>query len=232
MSDKIKYWDGCVDPDTKAQNDGIESLSDSELLAVILRTGTANLTAMEVASRFLTVNNGQLLNLYDLDTMEIQAIPGIGPKKTLQLKAVAEVCKRLTKTRRQKQIRFDDACSIASFYMEELRHEIREVLIVSFFDAKGNYIGDRRISTGSLNRTIISQREIFRAAINSMAFFVVVLHNHPSGDPSPSSEDIEATRMLVDSGKLMDIPLLDHIIIGDNTYYSFYESGLLAKLGG
>lgn len=232
MSDTKKLWDGCMDPDTKAGLMGVESLSDSELLAVVLRTGTRGTNALEAASRFLAENEGQLLNLYDLELSDMTAIPGLGKKKALLLKAVAEVSKRLVKQSRRRKLRFDRADTIAAYYMEELRHERQEILLASFFDAKGNLTADKRITTGSLNKTMIPLREIFHEAILKRAAFIVILHNHPSGDPTPSMDDKEATARLRGAGELMEISLLDHIIIGDNSYFSFYESGLLTKMGG
>ena len=116
--------------------------------------------------------------------------------------------------------------------MEDMRHEKQEVLVTAFFDAKGAFLGDRRVSVGTLSQALISPRDVFRHAIHANASFVTVLHNHPSGDPQPSGRDDQATKLLLSSGMILDIPLLDHIIIGDNTYFSYYDSGFFKDLGG
>ncbi|MBQ7677545.1 MAG: DNA repair protein RadC, partial [Lachnospiraceae bacterium] len=224
MPKETKVWDGVVDPDTKALKLGFEQLSDSELLAIVIRTGSAGHNAAELASLVLSHNGRQLLNLYDMDVAQLMRLPGIGRTKALQLKAVAEAAKRLSRSKRQPKMHFDEAASVAAYYMEQLRHEQQEKLIASFFDAKGAFIGDACVSIGSLSRAIVSPRDIFRTAIRNNACFVSILHNHPSGDPTPSGEDDEATRRVAACGSLLDIPLLDHIIIGDNTFFSYYES--------
>lgn len=230
MPKKTGIWDGAVDPDTKALKLGFERLSDSELLAIIIRTGNAECNAMELSARILAHNDRQLLNLYEMDITELMRLPGIGKTKALQLLAVAEAAKRLSQAKRQSDMHFNDAASIAAYYMEQMRHEPQEKLVAAFFDAKGAFIGDACISIGSLSRAIVSPRDIFRTAIRHNACFVSILHNHPSGDPTPSGEDDEATRRVAACGSLLDIPLLDHIIIGDNTFFSYYGSGLLKDM--
>ncbi len=232
MSQKERRWDGSLDPDTKALTRGFENLSDSELLAIIIRTGGGGANATELASKVLAHNRRQLLNLYDMEVDDLMGITGIGRTKALQLKAVGEAAKRLTRARRQSGIIFNDATSLASYYMEAMRHEPQEVSMAAFFDVKGAFIGDRRISVGSLSNATVSPRDVFRHALHANAAFVTVLHNHPSGDPSPSHADDQVTRVLLSSGMILNIPLLDHIIIGDNTFFSYYDSGLLKDLGG
>ncbi len=225
MNKKTCNWDGAVDPDTKALTLGFDQLSDSELLAIVIRTGNAENNAMRLASEILAKNKRQLLNLYDLEVDDFIRIPGIGRKKALQLKAIGEISKRLSKASRQSGLKFNDAASVADYYMESMRHEPQEILLAAFFDAKGSFISDKRISVGTLSSAMISARDVFRYAIHANACFVTVLHNHPSGDPSPSDKDDNATRLLMSSGAILNIPLLDHIIIGDNTFFSYYESG-------
>ncbi len=232
MKTNNHLWDGSVDPDTKALTRGFDALSDSELLAIIIRTGGSGCTATELASEVLAVNRRQLLNLYDLEMDDLKAIHGIGKTKALQLKAVGEAAKRLTKAKRQSSIVFNDASSIADYYMEQMRHEPQEISIAAFFDVKGAFIGDKKISVGSLTGASVSPRDVFRHALHANAGFVTVLHNHPSGNPEPSRADNRVTSILLSSGMILNIPLLDHIIIGDNKFFSYYESGLLKDLGG
>ncbi len=232
MTQKEKRWDGAVDPDTKALSHGFECLTDSELLAIIIRTGGGGCNATDLASKVLALNKRQWLNLYDLDVGDLTQIPGIGKTKALQLKAVGEAARRLTTARRQSGIIFNDAASIADYYMEQMRHEPQEISMAAFFDAKGAFIGDKRISVGSLTGASVSPRDVFRHAIHANACFVTVLHNHPSGNPEPSRADDQVTRILLSSGMILNVPLLDHIIIGDNKFFSYYENGLLKDLGG
>lgn len=218
-----KAWDGCMAPESKAISRGLESLSDSELLALVIRSGTKGKTALQVCSELLAVNNGQLLNLYELDVNDLITLDGIGKVKALQLKAIVELSKRLVQTSLLQQVRMDDPKTIAHYYMEQMRHEKQELLFTALFDVKGRFIGDRMISKGTISYAVISPREIFSFAIRQLAGYIIILHNHPSGLPQPSTLDDDTTQRIAKCGELLDIPLLDHIIIGDNIYYSYRE---------
>ncbi len=223
-----KAWDGCMDPDKKASGAlGMESLSDSELVALVIRSGTKDKTALQLASELLSVGGGQLLNLHSLGVAEMMKLDGIGKVKALQLKAVAELAKRLTLADRKQQIVLDTPRTIANYYMERMRHEPQELLFVALFDTQGHFMEDALVSKGTLTYAVFSPREIFSYAVRKLACFVVILHNHPSGSPEPSEEDNSATKRIAACGKLLEIPLLDHIIIGDNVYYSYREQRLL-----
>ncbi len=218
-----KIWDGCLTPEEKAITKGVESLSDSELLALVIRSGTRKKTAVQVCCELLAINHRQLLNIHELDVNDLMNIDGIGRVKALQLKAVSELSKRLVKTSFHRLLDMDAPETIARYYMEQMRHEQQEVLYTALFDIKGHFISDKMISKGTVNYAIISPREIFAFAIRQMAGYIIILHNHPSGSPQPSDRDNEATERIAKCGALLDIPLLDHIIIGDNIYYSYRE---------
>ena len=214
-------------PYEKCLKYGPEQLSDAELVAVIIRTGSQNQQALDLARNVLAQSPGGILNLHYLTVEQLMKIHGIGMVKAIQLKCVAEISKRVTAATRQPAISMNEAQSIASFYMERLRHEEKEHLLLCMFDSKCNYITDETISVGTCNTSLISPREIFLKAIEKHAVYIVLLHNHPSGIPEPSEEDLSVTMRIDECGKLLEIPLLDHIIIGDNRYYSFHEDGIL-----
>ena len=214
-------------PYEKCLRFGAEYLSDAELLAVIIRTGTAGKKSIDVAQEILSRNQKSLLNLYYLSIKELVSIPGIGEVKAVQLKCLAEITKRLTKASRVREVALGSASSVAAYYMEELRHEDREKLILSMFDAKCVLLGDKVISIGTVNASLVSPREVFFCALASQAVHIILLHNHPSGIPLPSTQDKLVTRRIQEGGELLGIHLSDHIIIGDNQYFSFKEEHLL-----
>ncbi len=209
---------------------GAEVLSDAELIAVILRTGTRGISAVALAREILNREGGGILNLYRMTLHELTDIPGIGRVKAVQLKCMAELSKRLTKTTRQHRVKLTDAASVADYYMEQLRHETKEKLLVCMFDAKCSLIGDEVISVGTVNASLTSPREVFLAAMNHKAVQIILLHNHPSGQPAPSKQDEMVTERICLCGELLGIRLSDHIIIGDNMYYSFREEGLIKQV--
>jgi len=203
---------------------GEESLSDAELLAIILKSGTQKENSLDIARRLLQGNHNNLLNLYDLSYRDLMHYPGIGQVKAIQLKAVAELSKRIAKTKSGYQLKMDNPSSIADYYMEQLRHRKEEVLICAFFDTKCNFLGDALISKGSVNSAYVSPRDIFRYAFDYEAVLLILLHNHPSGDPTPSKDDLQITYRIEKGAQILELQLVDHIIIGDNKYYSFKEN--------
>ena len=214
-------------PYEKCMTYGAEYLSDAELIAVLIRTGTKGATSIELANQVLAKNQGGILNLYQMTLEELMQISGIGKVKAVQLKCMAELSKRLARTRRRQNFSLTDASSVAAYYMEQFRHEQQEKLLVAMFDAKCSLLGDKVISMGTVNASFISPREIFLAALNQKAVQIILLHNHPSGHPFPSNQDKISTEMIKKCGDLLGIRLADHIIIGDNRYYSFKEKGLI-----
>lgn len=215
-------------PYEKCLHYGAECLSDAELLAVIIRTGTTGKKSIDVAQEILNRNEKNLLNLYHMSFKELTAISGIGTVKAIQLKCLAEITKRMTKAVRVREVQLNSASSVASYYMEELRHEDREKLMLCMFDSQCVLLGDEIISIGTVNASLISPREIFIRALSHQAVYIILLHNHPSGVPLPSAQDRLVTKKIQECGKLMGIHLSDHIIIGDNQYFSFKEENLLA----
>ena len=227
MQQREKAWDGCMSPDEKGTHYGLDFLSDSVLIGLVIRIVTRDRKALEVSSELLAIGGRQLMNLHMLSLTDMVSIEGIGKVKALQLKAVAELSKRLSEARLRREITLETPASIANYYMERMRHETQEHLYVSLFDGKGQFVEDTLISKGTSSYAVLSPKEIYSYALRRMASFIVILHNHPSGLPEPSKNDDKATRRILQCGELLDIPLLDHIIIGDKTYYSYREAGML-----
>lgn len=202
---------------------GMEALSDAELLAIILKTGTKDMTSVELARNILSEKHGNLLNLYDLSFEELQRFEGIGQVKAIQLKSIAELSRRISKTKSGYLLKMDEPGTIAAYYMEELRHQKREFLICATFDSKCAFLGDRILSVGNVNSAYVSPREVFQFALDKGAVLLILIHNHPSGDSRPSEEDVSITRRIKKGADILDVELADHIIIGDNEYFSFRE---------
>lgn len=170
---------------------------------------------------------GNLLNLYELSYEELLEHRGIGPVKAIQLKAVAELSSRIAKTSSSYQLCFDNPESVAIYYMETLRHQGREVFMAAFFDAKCHFLGDAVIAEGCTDCAVVSASELFREALKRRTVQMILLHNHPSGDPKPSRSDLQLTEQLAEGAKLLGLHVSDHIVIGDNRYYSFLENAIM-----
>lgn len=216
-------------PYEKFEKKGAECLSDAELLAVIIRTGTRNERSIELAQRVLLhskVHKGlDILNHISLK--ELQAVKGIGRVKAIQLLCVAELAKRIAMQEAADGKLFNSDDIIAGYYMQSMRCLSREQVVLVMLDTRGRLIADKIISIGTINASLVSAREIFCEALRNNAANVVILHNHPSGDPGPSNDDIRLTKRVIEAGNIIGIPLLDHIIIGDNRYLSLKREGYI-----
>lgn len=209
---------------------GPESLTESELLAIVLRTGTKGKPAIKLAEEILILADKKkegLLGLYDLTLEELKSIQGMGEVKAVKIKCLTELSSRISRTSAKKGIVVRDPVTVARYFMEQMRHNKTERVTVVCLDSKGMFIREKELSVGSVNSAVVSPREVFMEAIKAEAVNIILVHNHPSGDPTPSKSDIELTNAVSELGSMMGIPLLDHIIIGDNIYTSFKEKGLL-----
>lgn len=217
-------------PYEKCEKYGVSSLSDAELLAVILRTGSRGERANELANRVLNYSREQtgLIGLNYLTLEDFMSIRGIGRVKGIQLLCITELTKRMAKESLSEKAVFDQPEIIAEYYMQELRHLDCEHVLLLLLDTKCHKIKDFLISKGTVNSAMAEPREIFLKAVRYGAVNIVLLHNHPSGDVSPSSADISITKRIVEAGKLLGIQLVDHIIIGDNRFFSFREKGIIS----
>ena len=217
-------------PYEKCMQYGPEALSDAELLAVIIRTGTADCNCLEVAGQVLQKSgNLGILGLKHLSMKALMSIEGIGSVKATMLRCIGELSSRIVKADKKNIRYFKDSALVADYYMEQLRHLDRERFILMLLDNKCGLIHESVLSIGTVNYTCVSVRDVFIDALNYGAVQIILVHNHPSGDPSPSVQDIETTDRIAEAGKLLGIKVVDHVIIGDNCYLSFLEKKLLGK---
>ena len=209
---------------------GPEHLTDAELLAVIIRTGSREETSLELAQKILALNypNGGILGLLHLSLPEFMKIKGIGRVKAIQLLCIGELSRRIWKQgAKAASPDFRDPQDVAVYCMEDMRHLEQEQVRAMFFDTKQKLIRDVTLAKGTVNASVISPREIFIEGLRCGAVSLILVHNHPSGDPSPSREDELLTRRVEEAGKIIGISLLDHVIICDTTYISLRERGSL-----
>lgn len=199
---------------------GAGALSDSELMAIILRTGTKGENVVDVSNR-LILEYG-LDKLFECSLTELQKIKGIGPSKAMQLLAMAELGKRHAQSKHPIK-RITQAKDVFDLFHERLKDEKQEHFYVILLSTKNHIIGEHLVSKGVLDAAILEPREVFRPAIKAAASRIILVHNHPSGDPSPSDEDVEVTRRLIDAGKLVNIQVLDHVIVGNGRHWSWME---------
>ena len=205
---------------------GPEALANAELLAILLRTGTAKESAIGLANRLLSKFEG-LRGIAGATVEELSEVPGLGLAKAAQLKAAFELGKRLAASSDDDKPTIRCPADAANLVMEQLRYQDREHLVALFLDIRNRVIGQKTVSVGSLHANIVHPREVFKDAIARSAAAIIVAHNHPSGDPSPSEEDCNVTARLKEAGSLIGIQLLDHIIIGAGKFLSLKERGLL-----
>jgi DNA repair protein RadC len=213
-------------PRERFVNNGPHSLSNHELVAILLRTGTSQESVLQLSNRLLTHFEGlRLLKAASLE--EITAIKGIGKAKAIQVLAAVELGRRIA------NLAYDDRYVIrspedgANYMMNDMRFLSQEHFVCLYLNTKNQVIHKQTVFIGSLNASIVHPREVFKEGLKRSAASIIALHNHPSGDPAPSREDIEVTKRLVECGKIIGIELLDHLIIGENKFVSLKEKGYL-----
>ena len=214
-------------PYEKCEQYGAENLTDAELLAVLLRTGTKGENSLQLAKRILHPDFAQegILNIHQWSMEQLLEIKGIGSVKAIQILCLSELAKRLSKAEAQSGLNFSAPETIAQYYMEDMRHRKKEAMKLLLLNSKTKLIGESELSLGTVNTTLVSPREVFVEALRRNAVAVILLHNHPSGDPTPSKQDILITRRVTEAGRLIGVELLDHIIIGDNCFISLRDKG-------
>lgn len=216
-------------PYEKCESLGPEALTDAELLAVILRTSSRGETSLKLAERILSACRPEgILGLLHLSLPELMELKGVGRVKGLELLCIGELSRRIWKRMASDAAPvFTDPAAISGFYMEDMRHIEQEELHLMMLNSKNALIRDSLIFKGTVSMSIASPRELFLEALRYHAVSIVLIHNHPSGDPTPSMEDRKMTARIKEAGILLGIRLLDHIIIGDQSYFSFKERGIL-----
>ena len=222
----VKQWPESERPREKLMKYGVKSLSNAELIALIIRSGTKETSALSLAEEILTQEQG-ISSLGNMEPEEYCRIRGIGVATACTLTAAVELGKRIAAASARERLSIRRSDDIAKLFMEDLRYEKKEHFKSLLLSAKGDIISIEHISTGELSSTVVHPREVFSMAVRKSAAAVVFVHNHPSGDAMPSQEDVETTRRLTDCGVLLGIRVLDHIIIGDGYFSSMKEMGYI-----
>ena len=211
-------------PREKMAANGAAVLTDAELIAILLRTGTAEKSAIDIASE-MTADGGLYKRLAGITRLnELTNIKGLGQAKAATVLAALDIGRRIASAKPIEKIHLSCPQDVADFLMPRLRYAAKEQFVVILLNNKNKVIGTEVVSEGSLSSSVVHPREVYAPAILHHAAAIMVAHNHPSGDPKPSIEDEEVTRQLLRSGKVLGIPMIDHVIIGDGNYYSFLEN--------
>lgn len=222
----LKDFPASERPREKMIREGPRHLSNQELLAILLRTGTKDASVMELAQRVLLHFDGLRL-LKESTIEELQTLKGIGLAKATELQAALELGRRIYTFREEERYLIRSPEDVAAFVMEEMRFYTQEHFVILCLNVKNEVIHRQTLFIGSLNSSIVHPREIFKEALRRSAASIICLHNHPSGDPSPSPEDIEVTKRLTECGRILGIEVLDHVIIGDHKFISLKEKGYM-----
>jgi DNA repair protein RadC len=224
----IKDWPEADRPREKLLAKGSHSLTETELLAIILRNGNASTGESAIDHARLLLNQfGGLKGIDDATASEISAVKGIGPAKVAQLKACLEIGKRIGSQKWETGQPLHSAEDVYHHFRESLGREKRELFYVVLLNNKNRKMREVKISEGSLTASLVHPREVYNPVIRESAAGVIFVHNHPSGDPAPSPEDIDITKRLKEVGDVMGVRVLDHVVIGHDRYFSFNERGML-----
>ena len=213
-------------PRERLRNIGAENLSNEELISIILKTGSKGYSVKEVSLKLLK-EIGDIKQLKDIGLNTLTNIPGIGMVKAIELKASIELGKRIYLDNNNIKNKMNNPKVIYDYFKEILGDKKQEYFYAVYLDTKGNYIDKKCLFIGTINNSIVHPREIFKEAYLVSANGIICVHNHPSGDSTPSKEDIGITNRLCELGIIHGIKIIDHIIIGNNNYYSFHDNGII-----
>ncbi len=220
----IKYWPELERPREKLINKGASTLSNGELIAILIGTGASvkgmRMSALDLAKEIL-IEHENLKNLLETTPTELSKIKGIGKAKASQIIAALEIGKRAVSEKNGNNVSFRCSEEVANYYLPLLKNLKKEQFRILLLDIKNKVIRELMISQGSLTTSVVHPREVLKPIIKESAASVIFLHNHPSGDPEPSSDDIEITNRLCKSCSILGINVLDHIIVAENGYFSF-----------
>lgn len=206
---------------------GVESLSNAELIAVIIRTGHNEDTAIDLANRILSIDSSGIKFLSNATVEELTRVKGVGVCKAAQIIAAIELGKRISSRGVESKLKVDSPLVVVELLMDDMKFLNKEHFRVILLNTKNQIISIEEISIGNLNSSIVHPREVFNIAIRRSAKSIILVHNHPSGDSTPSTEDINITRRLIEAGNIIGIEVLDHIIIGDNNYISLKQKNII-----
>jgi DNA repair protein RadC len=224
----IKEWPEQDRPREKLLDRGAESLTEAELLAIVLRTGNASTGESALDhGRILLREFGGLKGIDGAPIQSLKIVKGIGPAKAAQIKASLELGRRVRAERWSAGEPLRSSEDVFRHFREQLAPQKREIFYVVLLDNKNRKIREVKISEGSLTASLVHPREVYNPVIRESAAAVIFVHNHPSGDPSPSPEDIEITRRLKEVGEVMGVRVLDHVVVGADRYFSFTDKGML-----
>jgi len=221
----VREWPETERPRERLIKHGAETLSDAQLLAIVLRTGSNGNTVIDTAIQLLQEFGG-LKGIDEASVSELKKFKGLGIAKISQIKASFELGRRLLSQRVEEKI-FNSAETVFRYFYPKINRLKKEVFITLLLDTKLKLIKEVKVSEGTLNQSLIHPREIFKEAVKESAYAMILLHNHPSGDPTPSEQDIEITKKLRKASEILEIPVLDHVIIGSGKYFSMKEKGIL-----
>lgn len=223
---RIKDWPADERPRERLLRLGPQALSDAELLAILIRAGTRECTALDLA-RSILAEAQTLRGLAARTARELMRLKGIGNAKAVELLAALEIGRRIEAFEDPEKCVIRTPADVAHRMIPLLRDRLTEVFYVLVLDAKNGLKGEFELSRGTLNASLVHPREVYKTAIDNIAASIIVVHNHPSGNPEPSREDIEISRQLAETGKIVGIPLHDHLIVAGSSYTSLAEKGLL-----
>ena len=226
MTIKIKQLPESERPYEKLEIYGEKMLSNAELLAIIIKSGTKENTSVELANKVLSLvdNKNVLQSLQEISLEEFQRIKGIGKVKAIQLKAVCELARRMAQPVNKKNIKIKSSADVAELLMEELRFEKVEYVKLILLNSKNIVVRIINISKGGTNSAIVEPKEVLQEAIKTGTPRIILVHNHPSGDCTPSQSDIDMTKRLYNASSILGIQLLDHIVIGKGCYTSIFSA--------
>lgn len=229
MGGSIRDWPEDERPREKMLKQGAGSLTDAELLALIIRSGdpSTKQSAIDLGRELISHFDANLRELGSADIAQICGIKGMGLAKASGIKAAFTLAARFQARRLERFERFTSPRQVFDYFHHEFRDSRKEYFLTLLLDGKNRIIRRVQVSEGSLNQSIVHPREVFSPAVKESAAAMILVHNHPTGDPTPSSEDIAVTRRLREAGEIMGIKVLDHIIVGDGEYLSFVERGLM-----
>lgn len=224
---KIREMSISERPREKMQLVGKEGLSNTELMAILVKTGTRGKSAINIAHELLNLGPLGILELNDISIEEIKEVSGIGDAKACEILAAIELGRRISTCQRPESFTIRGVEDVVDMLMEKMRYLKKEFYKVVLLDVKGHVIMIEDVSVGDLSSSVVHPRETFKNAIKRSAASIILVHNHPSGNPEPSSADINVTNRLIDVGELVGIEVLDHIIIGDGVYVSMKQDRII-----
>ena len=222
---KIKDMPWYNRPGARLKRKGVFSLSDAELLAIIVGRGDKTENAIDLANRVLATNNFNKIAELSLPELEKEFK---NPVKAMKINAMFEIFRRTNKLMKKGfKLQIKTASDVYQYYVDELQNKTKEYFYALFLDTKNRILKEELVSIGTLNESLIHPRELFNSAVQASCNSVIIVHNHPSGDCAPSDNDKEVTKVLVEAGEIMGIKVLDHVIIGKEGFVSFKESGIM-----